>query len=143
MRSPALSAVRLIGVACTVDSRFSAVTTISSNSPPLLLAAGAVLAGLAGPAGSGSAMAGPHSSAAPARAAPRSAESTDAGKKAAASAAHHSFFMYESPFNEHIKRPRDPNTCDDTMRRIGPCCDPHSRYWRYYRDPLVIDRLNS
>ena len=36
-RSPALKAVMLIAVACTVDSRFSAVTTISSN-PPLFSA---------------------------------------------------------------------------------------------------------
>ena len=45
-RSPALKAVMAIGVACTVDSRFSAVTMISSSSPPPL--AGAVLAGVAG-----------------------------------------------------------------------------------------------
>ncbi len=50
----------LIGVACTVESRFSAVTTISSRSP---LCAGATSpaadgAGPAGPAGSGPANAG-------------------------------------------------------------------------------------
>jgi len=33
VRSPALKAVIAIGVAWTVDSRFSAVTTISSNPP--------------------------------------------------------------------------------------------------------------
>ena len=39
LKSSALSAVRLIAVACTVESRFSAVTTISSSPADSLVAA--------------------------------------------------------------------------------------------------------
>jgi hypothetical protein len=79
-RSPALSAVMLIAVACTVDSRFSAVTTISSNP----VSPGAVPAGAA--------------DADPLKvAAHRSAEIIDARNATNPSAAHNTCFMYESP----------------------------------------------
>jgi hypothetical protein len=51
-----------MGVACTVDSRFSAVTTISSRSLP---ARGGASAVPGGPAAAGSASAGAQSKAAP------------------------------------------------------------------------------
>jgi hypothetical protein len=82
VRSPALKAVIAIGVAWTVDSRFSAVTTISSN--PELFSAGELLAGAAE---TGTLKAAAH----------RSAETIDARNLTSASAAHNTGFMYESP----------------------------------------------
>jgi hypothetical protein len=58
-RSFELNAVMLMGVACTVESRFSAVTTISSRSPPDLAGAGSAGPAAAGVA-TGSAAAGGH-----------------------------------------------------------------------------------
>jgi hypothetical protein len=71
----------LIGVACTVDSRFSAVTMISSNP---VFSAGALPAGAA--------------NAEPLRVmAHRSAGTIDARIPARASAAHNILFMSDSP----------------------------------------------
>src|SRR5580692_9776057 len=90
----------LIGVACTVDSRFSAVTTISSNSPPPL-DAGVVVVVVAGPAAAaGSASAGPIRVAAH-----RSADTNDVAIPARASAAHNTLLIYVSP------RVKTPNGC--------------------------------
>src|SRR5271170_1614004 len=89
-RSPELSAVRLIAVACTVDSRFSAVTTISSNSFLLSPAADE-----GGPAAAGSAIAGAYGSAAPSSTAGRNAKKVDGDKNAAARAAHDVFCIAE------------------------------------------------
>src|SRR5450755_2192234 len=94
-RSPALKAVIAIGVACTVDSRFSAVTMISSN--PVLLSPG-VLLGVAAKAGGAKAAA--HSSAA----------AMDARNRPHASAAHNIFFMTNLPTVKQ-KRLRDVD-CD-------------------------------
>jgi hypothetical protein len=90
-RSAPLKAVMLIGVACTVESRFSAVTTISSRSLPR---PGAVSpAGeAAGPPGSGSAKAGAHIN--PAQTMAKSELTRDAR---AACAAHDFLFIDCSP----------------------------------------------
>ena len=75
----------LMAVSCTVESRFSAVTTISSRAPPSLPAAVVPVAGLpaaVGPA-AGSASAGWTMVAAP--------------SKAAAAAANLNFFINPSP----------------------------------------------
>jgi hypothetical protein len=82
VRSPALKAVIAIGVAWTVDSRFSAVTTISSN--PALFSAGELPAGAAD---TGILKVAAH----------RSAETIDARNATSAPAEHNTFFMYESP----------------------------------------------
>ena len=111
LKSSLVSAVMLIGVACTVDSRFSAVTTISSNSAPPL-AAGAGVAGFAGPAGS--AIAEPQR-----RAVPNRAERIDEVRHAAVSAAHNAFFIFFS-LDQHIERPRRANA----PKRMRP------RWWR-------------
>src|SRR5580692_2810029 len=96
-RSLELKAVIAIGVACTVDSRFSAVTTISSSSPPALAGAPA---GAAGPAAAGSARAGPHSAAAASSTAPIDANSAVGHEKAAAFAAHDILFIRSSSQKE-------------------------------------------
>src|ERR1700722_12949758 len=80
-RSPALRAVIAIGVACTVDSRFSAVTMISSS--PVLLSG--VLLGVAARPGVANA------------AAQSSAAATDIRYRPQASAAHNIFLMTNLP----------------------------------------------
>jgi len=130
LKSSLVSAVMLIGVACTVDSRFSAVTTISSNSVPPL-AAGAGVAGFGGPAGS--AIAGFQK-----RAVANRVERIDEARNAAVSAAHNAFFIFFS-LDQHIERP--PSKCPKAhapafVADFGIPAVP-------FGDPLVIGRVNS
>jgi hypothetical protein len=82
-RSAALKADIAIGVACTVDSRFSAVTMISSN--PVFCSVGVLPAGAV-------------QAAALQVVAHNSAAIIDPRIPARASAAHNTCFMTESPF---------------------------------------------
>jgi hypothetical protein len=113
VRSPALKAVIAIGVAWTVDSRFSAVTMISSNPA---FSAGVLPAGAA--------------IAEPLRVtALNSPETSDARILSRASVAHNPYFMSESPYVKQ-KQLRDVD-CDGPARLNW---SSPSVYWRSHGD---------